>query len=146
MAIWDLAMSEATGATGDHIITAYYTSSEADLRQQYTGPGAYWPIAWDDYRPIGSFGYSRFRGDIAEVEKFFVAEAARGKGVGRTPVAQILAHMPADGYRCACRETVSFMTAALALYRSAGFQTCPRFRPITPGLDGISVFMDRLLP
>jgi putative acetyltransferase len=79
---------------------------------------------------------------VAEVKRFYVAEAARGRGAGRLLLADVLHRLPGHGYHRACLETACFMANAIALYHALGFQICPPFRP---ALDHLNLFMDRAL-
>lgn len=56
----------------------------------------------------------------AEIKRMFVRPAARGKGIARALFDQLLIDARAEGYASVRLETLSFMTEAQALYRSAG--------------------------
>lgn len=149
MAVWDMAMTKEAGLDPMDTFNAFYTAGAESLRETYERQGTCILLARSDDQVIGSAGYSPLEqdrnGTTAEVEKFYVAEKARGKGVGRVLLLDVLARMPADGYRHACLETVTFMTAAIALYRAHGFATCAPFRPAPPRLESVTVFMHRSL-
>ena len=149
MATWDMAMTEQAGLDPMDTFNAFYTTGAEALRAAYGCPGTCILLASLDGQAIGSAGYSPLEqdraGTTAEVEKFYVADEARGKGVGRALLLDVLARMPATGYRRACLETVTFMTAAVTLYRAHGFAACAPFRPAPPGLDPVTLFMDRAL-
>lgn len=55
--------------------------------------------------------------------RWFVLEASlRGRGLGRSLVAELIATARSDGYRRLELETFSALTAAAAIYREAGFR------------------------
>jgi DNA-binding MarR family transcriptional regulator/GNAT superfamily N-acetyltransferase len=71
--------------------------------------------------PIGC-GSLRFRDrGIAEIKRMWVAEAARGLGVGRRLLGELEAHAAAHGARRVRLDTNETLTEAIALYRSSGF-------------------------
>jgi GNAT superfamily N-acetyltransferase len=56
----------------------------------------------------------------AEIKRMFVRPAIRGKGIARALFDRLLTDARAEGYATVRLETLSFMTEAHALYRSAG--------------------------
>ncbi len=146
MSLWDAAMSQAAGFPSAAVHAAYYRDSADDLHALLTAPGAAMLMAHDHDDLLGFLGFDRFDRDTAEVQKFFVTPAARGRGAGRALIEALIPKMAATGYSASCLETATFMTGAIALYGKAGFRTCPPFRAPPPALDGLSVFMRRPLP
>ena len=84
--------------------------------------------------PAGLFFVARLRGDAvgcgalkfhgtgpAEVKRMWVAESARGLGLGRRLLGELERHAAANGVRTLRLETNKNLTAAISLYRSAGF-------------------------
>ncbi len=59
--------------------------------------------------------------EVGEIKRMFVSPAARGGGVGRRLLEGLLAGADDVGYRRVRLDSVRFMDAAHALYRSAGF-------------------------
>ena len=64
-----------------------------------------------------------------EMKRLFVAPAARGLGLGRALMGAILGEAARLGYRAVWLDTLPTMTAAIAMYRAAGFE------PIAPYYD-----------
>jgi GNAT superfamily N-acetyltransferase len=56
-----------------------------------------------------------------EVKRLYVRDAARGTGVGRALVTSVLDLAVARSYREAMLDTLPWMTAAMSIYRAAGF-------------------------
>ena len=56
----------------------------------------------------------------AEIKRMFVRPVARGNGIARALFDRLLREARAEGYATVRLETLSFMTEAQALYRSAG--------------------------
>jgi DNA-binding MarR family transcriptional regulator/GNAT superfamily N-acetyltransferase len=71
--------------------------------------------------PIGC-GALRFHDDApAELKRMWVAESARGLGIGRRLLRELEAHAADRGARAIRLETNGTLTEAIALYRSAGY-------------------------
>jgi GNAT superfamily N-acetyltransferase len=64
-----------------------------------------------------------------EIKRMWVAESARGLGVGRRLLAELEAHAAQSSSPIVRLETNEALTAAIALYRSAGY------RDVTPFND-----------
>jgi DNA-binding MarR family transcriptional regulator/GNAT superfamily N-acetyltransferase len=71
--------------------------------------------------PVGCAGLKLHGAEPAEVKRMWVAESARGLGLGRRLLAEIERHAAANGVRTLRLETNRNLTAAISLYRSAGF-------------------------
>ncbi len=87
------------------------------------------------YPPDGRFYLVCFGGQIAgvgclkklkdgvgEVQRMYVPEEFRGKGIGRAIVKRLVEDARAIGYRKLKLESLAFLDAAHSLYRSLGFQ------------------------
>lgn len=71
--------------------------------------------------PIGC-GSLRFRdGGIAEIKRMWVAESARGLGVGRRLLSDLEAHAASHGARTVRLDTNASLVEAISMYRSAGY-------------------------
>jgi ribosomal protein S18 acetylase RimI-like enzyme len=83
-----------------------------------------------DGRPVATGVLKPLDERIGEIKRMYVRPEARGSGIGRTVLAQLLADARAIGYERVRLDTLVFMTEAQALYRSLGF------RVIDPYTDG----------
>src|ERR1700686_1864353 len=78
-------------------------------------------------RPVGC-GALKFHADEpAELKRMWVAEFARGLGIGRRLLSELERHAAAEGARTVRLETNGSLTEAIALYRSAGYVEVPAF-------------------
>ena len=68
---------------------------------------------------------------VCEVKRLYVRRAARRAGIGTALARSIVEHAAALGYREVMLDTLPWMTSAIAIYRSLGFQ------PISPYWDNL---------
>jgi ribosomal protein S18 acetylase RimI-like enzyme len=124
------------------LFRAYAASLPVDLGYQdfatelSTLPGKYGPpagallLARDrSGAAIGCVGLRPLAAGACEMKRLYVAPAARGLGLGRALMAAVLAEGTRLGYRTIRLDTLPTMTAAIAMYRAAGFE------PIAPYYD-----------
>jgi len=71
--------------------------------------------------PVGCGGLKFHDGEPTEIKRMWVAESARGLGVGRRLLAELEAHAAAYGATAVRLETNRALVEAISLYRSAGF-------------------------
>jgi ribosomal protein S18 acetylase RimI-like enzyme len=65
--------------------------------------------------------------DVAEIKRLFVRPQARGTGIAKALVKEILKLAESRGYREVKLDTLVEMTAAIALYKSFGFVPVPPY-------------------
>jgi GNAT superfamily N-acetyltransferase len=84
-------------------------------------------LAWLYDRPVGC-GALKFDGKgVADLKRMWVADAARGQGVGRRLLTELEACAAARGVRLLRLETNGTLVEAVNLYRSAGYVEVPAF-------------------
>ena len=77
--------------------------------------------------PVGC-GALRFHGSRpAELKRMWVADSARGLGLGRRLLSELESHAAGHGARRVRLETNRALTEAIALYRAAGYREVPAF-------------------
>ncbi len=108
------------------VIDAYFVAQriEAQLRDlltRFAPPLADCLLARLDGVAVGVVMTKRYSDGICEMNRMYVRDAARGHGVGRALVAELLATGKALGYRQMMLAAGPLHTEALALYRSFGF-------------------------
>lgn len=98
-------------------------------------PGAYAPpagrllLALDGDAPVGCGALRAIGPGVAELKRMWTRPAARGRGVARAVAGALLEAARAEGYRVVRLDTLTWMTAARALYASLGFQEIPAYYP-----------------
>ncbi|HTU05623.1 MAG TPA: GNAT family N-acetyltransferase [Trebonia sp.] len=95
--------------------------------QEMTPPAGLFLVATVDGEPAGC-GALKFHGDApAEIKRMWVAQSARGLGLGRQILAALEAHAAQHGVRELRLETNRALREAIGLYRSAGYREVAAF-------------------
>ncbi|HKJ54700.1 MAG TPA: GNAT family N-acetyltransferase [Nitriliruptoraceae bacterium] len=100
---------------------------EAALAANLADPSPFEPpdgrllLAFDDTGAVGIACLQRLRPDTAEVKRMFVRPAARGCGVGKSLLDELVTAARSIGYDRVLLDSARFMDTAHAMYRSAGF-------------------------
>jgi DNA-binding MarR family transcriptional regulator len=84
-------------------------------------------VAYLRAEPIGCGAVKHHDGAPSEIKRMWVADRARGLGIGRRLLAELEAEAARSGARGARLETNRALTEALAMYRSAGYVEVPAF-------------------
>jgi ribosomal protein S18 acetylase RimI-like enzyme len=79
-------------------------------------------IAEKEGRIVGSIAIVEAAGRSAQLRWLILHPTARGQGLGRKLVEEALAFAKARGYESVFLWTVNFLDAAVALYKSFGFE------------------------
>jgi putative acetyltransferase len=100
--------------------------------REYAPPKGAFILAELDGQYVACIGVRPFADDIGEIKRLYVAPVARGSGLGRALVEQIISRARDMGYRSLLLDTLPFMKEAQALYVSMGFKPTPayRFNPV----------------
>jgi DNA-binding MarR family transcriptional regulator/GNAT superfamily N-acetyltransferase len=77
--------------------------------------------------PVGCGALKFHDGEPTELKRMWVAESARGLGLGRRLLAELEAHAAQSSSPIVHLETNGSLTEAIALYRSAGYSGVPPF-------------------
>ena len=88
-------------------------------------------------------GGIELQGDgIAELKRFYVAPAHRGRGVADAVITALLAHARDHGVLTVRLETGDKQGAAIAFYARHGFAEVPRFAPYTDSATSVCMQRD----
>lgn len=95
--------------------------------QQLRPPAGVFLIGYVRSEPIGCGAVKHHADAPSEIKRMWVAESARGLGLGRRLLAELEAWAAQRGARTLRLETNRALTEAIALYRSAGYREVPAF-------------------
>lgn len=145
------AHSPAQLPTVRELFTEYANSLDLDLRFQSFDcelaelPGKYAPpegrlfLAMEHEQSAGCVALRKIGEGTCEMKRLYVRPAFRGKRLGRALADVVIAAAREIGYERMRLDTLSSMTAAIALYESLGFQ---RIAPYYDNPSGTAVFME----
>lgn len=80
-----------------------------------------------DGEPAGLGGVRHLDTEVAEVKSMYVAPAYRGTGLGRRILARLDEIALERGCRAVRLDTSDYLTPAVGLYRSAGYEEVPAY-------------------
>jgi DNA-binding MarR family transcriptional regulator len=99
------------------------TAEPAELRP----PKGEMVVAYLREEPVGCGALKHFGGGVTDIKRMWLAEAARGLGLGRRLLATLEQRAADAGARTVRLETSDLLVEAVALYRSAGYREVPAF-------------------
>jgi len=101
-------------------IDAMVASDLEDRTKFYPPSGRFYLIRRADAN-VGVGCLKRLTPSVAEIQRMYVQPHVRGLGAGRLLLQQLLSDARAIGYEAVRLESLKFLSAAHALYKSAGF-------------------------
>jgi DNA-binding MarR family transcriptional regulator len=90
-------------------------------------PAGAFVVAYLNDEAVGCGAVKHFREGCSDIKRMWVAESARGLGLGRRLLTTLEQLARENGATVARLETNSALTEAIALYRSAGYEEVPAF-------------------
>jgi ribosomal protein S18 acetylase RimI-like enzyme len=103
-----------------------FEAEVAGLPGKYKPPEGRLLLAWHSAEPVGCVALRPIDADTCEMKRLYVRPVARGERLGRRLAEKICDEARAAGYARIYLDTLSSMTAAIALYRGMGF------KPVAP--------------
>jgi DNA-binding MarR family transcriptional regulator/GNAT superfamily N-acetyltransferase len=95
--------------------------------EELEGAAGAFLVAYLGTEAVGCGAVKHRPGAPAEIKRMWVADPARGRGIGRRLLAELEARAARAGASVARLETNRALTEAIALYRSAGYREVPAF-------------------
>jgi len=114
-------LERRSGAAFDPLIGS--TAEPQELRP----PAGEMVVAYLRAEPVACGALKHFPGAVTDIKRMWVADAARGLGLGRRLLADLEARAVRAGARTARLETNATLVEAIALYRSVGYREVPAF-------------------
>ena len=108
--------------------TAYFDEGLDRLSGCYESPGRAYYVLMDGGRVIGGVGFAEFDGDpgCCEMQKLYLDDAYKGRGIGHRMVGFIEQKAREAGYRRIYLETHTNLKAAIRLYEKSGYRAVER--------------------
>jgi GNAT superfamily N-acetyltransferase len=96
-------------------------TSDIEDRAKFYPPGGRFYVIHREGANIGVGCLKRITPSVAEIQRMYVQPHVRGVGAGRLLLQQLLSDARAIGYEVVRLESLKFLSAAHALYKSVGF-------------------------
>ncbi len=109
--------------------TVYFDEGLDRLSDLYkSADGRYYVLEDDNKQVIGGIGFARFEKmeDTAELQKLYLADAAKGSGLGYELISFIEDRMREAGFKFSYLETHDNLEAAIHIYEKAGYKEIER--------------------
>ena len=108
--------------------TAFSDPGLDHLSAYYAHPGRHYDVLLEDGAVIGGVGLAAFADlpGCCELQKLYLTEAVRGRGLGRMLLRHIERCAAEMGFRRVYLETHSALTAAIHLYERSGYREIAR--------------------
>ncbi len=120
---------EYQAAIGVDLCFQGFEAELAALPGGYASPAGRLLLAFDGEALAGCGALRAIGPGVAELKRMWTRPAHRGRGVARAVAAALLEAARAEGYRLVRLDTLTWMTAARALYASLGFREIPAYYP-----------------
>jgi GNAT superfamily N-acetyltransferase len=115
-----IASAAATSYGLSFDVDAMVASDIEDRAKFYPPTGRFYVIRREGSN-VGVGCLKRLTPSIAEIQRMYVQPHVRGVGAGRLLLQQLLSDARAIGYEAVRLESLKFLSAAHALYKSVGF-------------------------
>lgn len=100
-------------------------STDADLNDieanYLNNRGVFYVIENPDGQIVGTGGIALISSKVCELRKMYLAQSARGQGLGKKMLSLLLSEAKKLGFQQVTLETASVLKHAIALYQGAGF-------------------------
>lgn len=128
-ALFQLVRSSLKSAGLDIPGTAYFDESIKAMSQFYLNRERrrYFVLADQRDRVLGGAGFAEYNGsrEVAELQKLYLTDAARGKGYGTLLTQQVEEAARKAGYQQLYLETHHNLPVAILLYQKLGYTSLP---------------------
>ena len=105
-----------------HLPTDAHTDGDLDDIQSAYAGGAFVVVEDQAGRLVGTVGLCRIDDETCELRKMYLLPAARGRGIGKLLLEQMIQRARQLGIRRMTLETAGVLETAIALYRRYGFR------------------------
>jgi len=141
---WDTAEAQHAGLGAQEVMNFHY-AGDMVFPGEFAPPAGCMLLATSAGFAAGCGGFRRLAADICELKLIFVRPEFRGHGVGRRIVVELLKLARRAGYAVARLEATTFMSSAVAMYESMGFERCLPYYEIPESFRPMTLFMEKHL-
>jgi GNAT superfamily N-acetyltransferase len=106
------------------------TSSQSVEPAELAPPDGVWLVAYVDGQAVGCGGLQRLDAEVAEIRRIYLADRARGRGIGGSLLAKLEEHAVTLNYERVRLTTGDRQLEALGLFQSRGYA---EIEPFTDG-------------
>ena len=106
--------------------TAYFDEALDHLSEYYRQPGRAYCVLLENGAVVGGVGIAEFRGSCCELQKLYLADAVKGRGLGCALLRFIEDRAKCLGYQSVYLETHTNLAAAIHVYERFGYREIPR--------------------
>lgn len=142
---WDTAEAQQAGLSAQEIMDFHFASEDMQFPGEFASPRGCMLLATSAGSPAGCGGFRSLTGQVAELKLIFVRPEFRGHGLGRRIVRELLERARQAGYAVVRLEATTFMTSAIAMYESMGFERCLPWHGIPESFRPMTLFMEKHL-
>ncbi len=114
-----------SAAIDAYLVAQDFEGQLARFRDHFNPPAGECLLARLDGAPVGLVMLKPYAGDTCELNRMYVARAARGRGIGRRLCEDLIACARDLGYRHIRLDALNARVEALPLYRALGFVPDP---------------------
>lgn len=125
-----------------------YQSLDAELQilpEKYGPPKGRTMVAVLDGEIVGAGAWRRLSDTTCELKRLYVADGAKGHGLGRRLTETLMASARAEGFTLMQLDTGHLLKEAIALYETMGFRHIPPYQTYPDRLMPYLVFMEKAL-
>jgi GNAT superfamily N-acetyltransferase len=115
------------------------------LAQKYGQPAGRTMLVRGDDGVVAGGAYRRLSDTVCELKRLYVANGAKGSGLGRKLSDALISAAIADGYAAMQLDTGNRLTEAISMYESMGFKHISPYQEYPARLMPYLVFMEKPL-
>ncbi len=113
-----------------------------EVATQFVPPNGIALIARIGNTPVGCVLAHPIEPGIAEMKRLYVLPTARGMGLGRLLIQELIVRMGSWGLPMIRLDTAIFLKDAISLYRKMGFVEIEPYTTLPSGTDKTALFME----
>ena len=120
-----------------------YRALMDDLPRLHAPPTGGALLVWQGDTAVGCGMFYEFAPEVAEIKRVYFDDAARGTGLGRRVMTQLIQDCYTSGYRKIYLDTGRLLTSAIALYQRLGFTPRGPYQSVPPEIEPLLRFFEK---